>query len=95
MAEAKEFLNYKGLPLVRCKDMLYYGNMSDKYVIRLTVLESEKKGDIKTAKKVKVELILSENASDLKKAPEKSSEKGGLYDAMDVGAIWLKRELKK
>lgn len=95
MAETKEFLNYKGLPLVRCKDMLYYGNMSDKYVIRLTVLESEKKGDIKTAKKVKVELILSENASDPKKAPEKSSEKSGLYDAMDVGAIWLKRELKK
>ena len=95
MAEAKEFLNYKGLPLVRCKDVLYYGNMSDKYVIRLTVLESEKNGDIKAATKVKIELILSENASDMKKAPVKSSEKNGLYEAMDIGSIWLKRELKK
>lgn len=95
MAQTQEFLNYKGLPLVRCKDVIYYGNMSDKYVIRLTVLDSVKSGDIKTATKVKVELILSENASDIKKAPVKSSEKNGLYDAMDIGSIWLKRELKK
>ena len=41
MAEAKktaqEFSTYKGRPLVRCGDEIYYGNMSEPYVIRLQV----------------------------------------------------------
>lgn len=95
MADTQEFLTYKGLPLVRCKDVLYYGNMSDKYVIRLTVLEKSDKNDIKTATKVRVELMLSDTSLEESKRIEKSSEKGGLYDAMDIGSIWLSRRLEK
>lgn len=95
MAENQEFLRYKGLPLVRCKDVLYYGNMSDKYVIRLKVLETENVGDIKSATKVAVELYLTDNSLEESQRVSKTSEKGGLYDAMDIGAIWLKRNLEK
>lgn len=90
---AQEFLKYKGIPLVRCKDVLYYGNMSDKYVVRLTVKSAEKKGDIKTATKVAVELMLTDTSLDEKKRITKSSEKNGLYEAMDIGSVWLKRAL--
>ena len=36
MAE-KEFSTYKGKPLVRCGDEIYYGSMEDKYVIRMQI----------------------------------------------------------
>ena len=50
MSEVKEYLTYKGKPLVRCKDTIYYGNMSDEYVIKLDIIESEKSGDIDVAR---------------------------------------------
>ena len=40
MAETKkteEFLTYKGRPLVRCGDEIYYGNMEEPYVIRMQI----------------------------------------------------------
>ena len=42
MAENKksEFFTYKGRPLVRNKDTLYYGDMSDNYVIMMQITES-------------------------------------------------------
>ena len=40
-----EFFMYKNKPLVRCGDVLYYGNMTDPYVVRIK---------IKTKKKVHV-----------------------------------------
>ena len=95
MADKQNFLTYKGLPLVRCNDVLYYGNMSDKYVIRLTVLESAVENDIKTASKVKVELMLSDTSLDESKRIVKISEKKGLYDAMDIGSVWLSRKLQE
>ena len=32
-----EFFSYKGFPLVRNKDTIYYGNMYDKYVIMMQI----------------------------------------------------------
>ena len=40
MADSKkseEFFTYKGRPLVRCGDEMYYGNMEEPYVIRLQI----------------------------------------------------------
>ena len=34
---AQEFQTYKGRPLVRCKDEIYYGNMEEPYVIRMQI----------------------------------------------------------
>lgn len=88
-----EFLNYKGKPLVRCGDTVYYGNMEDKFVIQLTVKDSEKDGDITTAKKVLVQLLDTDTSLPPEKRIVKKSEKEGLYNAMDIGSIWLERAL--
>ena len=88
-----EFLNYKGRPLVRCGDTLYYGNMEDKFVIQLTIIDKEPDGDITSAKKILVQLLDTDTSVDPVKRIIKKSEKEGLYNAMDIGAIWLERAL--
>ena len=88
-----EFLTYKGRPLVRCGDTLYYGNMEEKSVVQLTVKDKEKDGDITTAKKIQVVLLDTDTSLDPVKRILKKSEKEGLYNAMDIGAIWLERAL--
>ncbi|MBQ4155347.1 MAG: hypothetical protein IJD90_00920 [Clostridia bacterium] len=88
-----EFLNYKGRPLVRCGDTLYYGNMEDKAVVQLTIKDKETDGDITKAKKIQVVLLDTDTSLDPIKRILKKSEKEGLYNAMDIGAIWLERAL--
>lgn len=89
----KEFLNYKGRPLVRSGDILYYGSMEDKFVVMLTVKDKEADGDITKAKKILVQLLDTDTSIDPLKRVIKKSEKEGLYNAMDIGAVWLERAL--
>ena len=43
MAETKtEGLIYKGHPLRRIDNLIYYGTMADKYIVMMQVLESKK-----------------------------------------------------
>lgn len=88
---AEKFLEYKGRPLVRSNDVIYYGNMSDEFVVRFTVLDSDKAGDITVSKKIRIDLVKS---TDREKAI-KTSEKEGFYEAMDLGFVWLNRHLNK
>ena len=90
-----DFLTYKGKPLVRKDNEIYYGDMSEKYVIKLEILSTKTEGNLVLADKVKVLLMLSDTEIKLKDRIIKTSEKTGLYEAMDIGAIWLERELKK
>lgn len=88
-----EFLNYKGKPLVRSGDTLYYGNMEDKFVVQLTIKDKESDGDITKAKKILIQLLDTDTSLDPVKRIVKKSEKEGLYNAMDIGAVWLERAL--
>lgn len=88
---AEKFLEYKGRPLVRSNDVIYYGNMNDEFVVRFTVLDSDKAGDITVSKKIRIDLVKS---ADREKAI-KTSEKEGFYEAMDLGFVWLNRHLNK
>lgn len=89
----EEFLTYKGRPLVRKGNTVYYGSMEDKFVIQLTIKDSEKDGDITTAKKILVSLLDTDTSLEPAKRIIKKSEKEGLYNAMDIGSIWLERAL--
>ncbi len=93
MAETN-FLTYKGKPLVRKGNEIYYGDMTEKYVVRFEILSSSKDGKLEIADKVSVKLL--DNSSDLPIADRvsKESEKNNLFDALDIGFIWLERALK-
>lgn len=91
---AEKFLTYKGKPMVRCGDTIYYGNTEDKYIVMLKVNSTKDVGGIKVADKVTVQLMLSDQDLKTKDRIVKKSDKTGLYSAMDIGAIWLERALK-
>ena len=80
-------------PLRRKDNLIYYGSMADKYIIALQILSSEKEGDLDVATKVSVQLQLTDPDLKSRDRVVKKSEKQNLYDAMDVGAVWLERAL--
>lgn len=86
-------LTYKGHPLRRKDNMIYYGSMADKYIIVLQILSSQKEGDLDMANKVSIQLQLTDPDIKSRDVVVKKSEKQNLYDAMDLGAIWLERAL--
>ena len=96
MAETTEtLLTYKGRPLVRSGNVLYYGDMAEKCVIVMQVLTTKKVGDMDVADKIQVQLLLTDPEVRMKDRIVKKSEKNGLYNAMDIGSIWLERALSE
>ena len=93
MASETPVLSYKGHPLRRKDNLIYFGTMAEKYIVMLQILSTKKVGDLDVADKVSVQLQLT--APDLKSRDRvvKKSEKDSLYAAMDIAAIWLNRAL--
>ena len=45
MAEENKILTYKGHPLMRKDNLIYYGSMADSHIIMLQILETKKIGE--------------------------------------------------
>ncbi|NCB62133.1 MAG: hypothetical protein EOM52_00715 [Clostridia bacterium] len=93
MAEENIPLTYKGHPLRRKDNLIYYGSMADKYIIMLQVMEKKRLSDLEVASKVAVQLQLTDPDLKSRDRVVKRSEKDSLYAAMDVAAVWLDRAL--
>ena len=91
--EKSAILEYKGRPLRRKDNLIYYGSMSDKYIIMLQVTETKRLQDIDVATRITVQLQLTN--ADLKSRDRvvKKSEKTSFFEAIDVAAVWLERAL--
>ena len=88
-----EGLMYKGHPLRRIDNLIYYGSMADKYIIMLQILETKKVKDLDVASKVSVQLQLTDSSIKSRDRIVKKSEKDSLYLALDVASVWLERAL--
>ncbi len=88
-------LEYKGRPLRRKDDFIYYGSMSDPYIVMIQVLEKGNNKDLETATNLSVQLQLTDNNIKGRDAIVKRSNKSSLYAAIDVASIWLERALSK
>ena len=60
MADEKTILTYKGRPLMRKDNLVYYGSMADSHIVMLQILETKKVGEADVASKVSVELQLTD-----------------------------------
>ena len=81
--------------MVRSGNTIYYGDMNDPYVICLGIKNSEYLKDIKLAGDVTIQLMYTDEDIPPKDRIIKKSEKNGLFNALDLGAAWLERQLKK
>lgn len=88
------FFTYKGYPLVRHENVLYYGNMSDDYVVMLQIMKKERVKDLDVASKIKIYQMSTDLSLPPNKAITKSSERESLYEALDLANAWLKRTIK-
>ena len=93
MSEKNEVLTYKGHPLMRKDNLVYYGSMADEYIVMLQILETKKVKDADIATKVSVELQLTDPNARAKDRIVKKSEKDGFFTALDLGSVWLARAL--
>lgn len=93
MADTQSVLTYKGRPLLRKDNLLYYGSMADEYIVMLQILETKQLDDLALATRVSVQLQRTDPSLKLRDRVVKKSEKDGLYAALDVGCVWLERAL--
>lgn len=93
MSEKNDLLMYKGHPLMRKDNLVYYGSMADKYIVMLQILETKNVNDVSLATRVSVQLQLTDPSIKSRDRIVKKSEKDGFYTALDVGCVWLERAL--
>ena len=90
----KKMLTYKGKPLIRSGNRIYYGNLEDKIILVLDIIEMKKVNDIETASKVLIQVM--DNTGELGKGQVfRKAERDNLYKALDLGEWWLKDALKQ
>ena len=93
MAEKSGVLTYKGHPLRRKDNLIYYGSMADKYIIMIQVMNTEKDGSLELASKVHLQLQLTDPDLKSRDRVVKKSDLPDLFSAVDMGSIWLMRAL--
>lgn len=93
MAEKSSALTYKGHPLRRKDNLIYYGSMADKYIIMIQVMSTEKQDGLEVANKVHLQLQLTDPDLKSRDRVVKKSDLPDLFSAIDMGAIWLMRAL--
>ena len=92
MAEEKallegKYLMYKGKPLVREKNVIVYGDMEDKFYLFLMILTEKDVNGEKIPDSILIQVLGTDNKI------IKQGEKKGLYNAFDIGTIWLERAI--
>ena len=93
MAEQNGTLTYKGHPLRRKGNLVYYGSMGDKYIVVIQILSTTKEGDLDIANKVHLELQFTDPDLKSRDRVVKKSDLPDLFSAIDMGSIWLMRAL--
>lgn len=92
-----DYMIYRDKPLVRQGNMYCYGDMKDDYVLFLLVFTT-KKSEI-NGEDIPDHVMVQVMSTDESKSPSerlaKQFEKNGLYDAIDIGLIWLEKLNRK
>ena len=92
-SKKNDLLEYKGHPLMRKDNIIYYGSMSDSHIIMMQILDSADMKDLPVAKCVSVQLQQTGANVRNKDRIVKKTEKNSLWSAMDIASIWLDRAL--
>lgn len=86
----KGFFTYKGLPLVRKGNQLYFGNMYDEFVVWIEIKGTQKVGNVDVANSVMIRKMATDPTLPPNEAIVKTAKKDSLYEALDIACAWLK-----
>ena len=87
-------LMYKGKPIVRRGNKMYYGFIDDDYIVELLVKDTEKIDNLDVTTEISVQLLTNKSQLQDSERVVKSSKKNSLYAALDLGAVWLEDALE-
>ncbi|HWP51457.1 MAG TPA: hypothetical protein VN626_07145 [Clostridia bacterium] len=95
MSEAKKqtLPTFKGKPLVRSGNVLYYGDPSEKYIAMMQVLTNRSFEDVTLSDRISVQILSTDESVHTSQRVIKRTEKIGLYKALTIATIWLERAL--
>ncbi len=83
---------YKGHPVVRDGNKIYFGDPSKAFMAVLTILQNENE----VPSRILVQLQSTDPALALSNEKiAKEAERKNLYDAFEIGAIWLEKSLSE
>lgn len=89
MADEK-LLFYRGFPLIRSGNTIFYGSGGDAFATQLTVKDTKRIADADVPNKIMVQLV-PKNPADMAKA--RKGEFIGFYEALDTAHVWLSEVL--
>ncbi len=87
--EKDKYVMFRGKPLVRQGGQFLYGYLDDTHSLFIGVHDTEKKGEYDIAGTVTI-MVRSNADGKIVKA----AKKHGLYEALDIGSVWLDLALK-
>lgn len=87
---SETYLTYKGRPVVRSGNTIYYGSMAEPYVVMMTVMSDEQTADLRTATAVKCYLMKTDQNLNPMEAIVKTAERPSVYESLELAAVWLK-----
>ncbi len=90
-----QFMTYKGYPLVRKGNDIYYGYMSDDFVVMMQVEKQTEMDGIAVSQKIRLYQMSTDEKLNPIEAIVNTSERDSLYEALDVAVTWLQRANKK
>ena len=86
-----KYLEYKGKPLVREGDTICYGDMEDKCILILEIMSYKKTPEGDVPEKILIQVVDPKNQANIMR----QGSKDGLYEAFNLGLVWIEHELKK
>lgn len=81
-----ELLYYRGFPLIRSGNTIFYGSAGDAFAAKLTIKDTKKIADEEVPNRIMVQL-LPKNPNDVAKA--RKGDYIGFYEALDTAHVWL------
>ena len=85
------YLCYKGRPLVRCGNEMYYGSMSDRYIILIRELATKKINDVDVGSRFDIQLLYTDPDIKGRGKIVKNIERASFSDALELAEAWLNR----
>ena len=86
-------LTYKGRPLRRKDNFIYYGSMNDPYIVLIQVVDTKTVKDMQVATRLSVQLQRTDSTMKGRDMVSKRTEKESLFAAIDIASVWLDRAL--